>query len=439
MRVAMVMPMAPESAIADVMLQAVPALFEEWDLDIWCPTEDAYLNGPVRVRPYAQPHQAVLDELSYYDLVVYVLGDSPWHARILPLALRLPGLVVLHDASLTNLVRTSAIEQDEMAALVAHVESVYGPSAAATIRTAQVENGRDGWLRFCAEVPLGEYVVGRSLGAVVHSQWHARSVDGYLLGDVTVAPLPVPSVRTHFAAGPSTARPLLDSLPDDAVLLVTLGTVNANRGIDTLLEAIASDALLTEKVHLWAVGSVEDNTRLDLSRTARSLGLQDRFRTVGRVGDASLEAILQRADVAAALRDPVLEGQSASVLTQLLSGIPVLVLDHAHYSELPDDVVLKISPSDRVTGIRDALRMLVERPEERAALGERGRSYVLSTRTGDAYAEGLLDAGRRALAARPAVHLVEDVGARLRRLDLADRPAVAERVTALAFDLFDLA
>ena len=96
---------------------------------------------------------------------------------------------------------------------------------------------------------------------------------------------------------------------------------------------------------------------------ARARGTEFVFRHTKNVGDrvedarralagwrdslddwAQLQEVLARADVAVALRDPVLEGQSASVLTQLLSGTPVVVYDHAHYSELPDDAVVKVAP-----------------------------------------------------------------------------------------------
>src|SRR5665647_3609519 len=84
MRVAIVMPMSPESAIADVMTQAVPELSQHWDLEVWCPTEANYRPCPVPVIPYDAPGQDVLDALASRDLVVYVLGNSPWHSRILP-------------------------------------------------------------------------------------------------------------------------------------------------------------------------------------------------------------------------------------------------------------------------------------------------------------------------------------------------------------------
>ena len=434
MKVAMVTPMAPESAIADVMMQAIPELSTKWDLEVWCPAEANQRPCPVPVTQFSEADADVLSTLSDFDLVLYVLGDSPWHSRILLLARRLPGLAVVHDASLTNLVRTTAIAQGELESLIRRVEEAHGSSAAEIMRTAAPPGGRDAWLRFCADVPLDDYALHGSLGAVVHSRWHARRVDGLLLGDVTVAPLPVPSSRIGFDMDESAdARRLLEDLPDDAVLLVTVGMVNANRCIDLLLRAIGDDPVLAARVHLWSVGPAEEGARAHLVGIAGSLDIEDHFAVCGRVSDSFLQAILTRADIAAALRDPVLEGQSASALTQMLSGTPLLVYNHAHYAELPDAGTVKIDPGAGVHGIRAALRGLVDDPAERARRGERARDYVLTSRSGAMYANALITAGQRALAAKPAAHLSADVGARLRRLGLAEHPVVMDAVTDLAF------
>jgi len=77
MKVAMVTPMSPESAIADVMTQAIPDLSAWWDLEVWCPSEASTRPCPVRVRPYEHADVDVLNALARYDLAVFVLGNSP--------------------------------------------------------------------------------------------------------------------------------------------------------------------------------------------------------------------------------------------------------------------------------------------------------------------------------------------------------------------------
>lgn len=436
MRVALVTPMSPQSAIADVTTQAVPDLSQYWDLDVWCPSEKTYRPCPVPVLPYDSPGPDVLEALGRYDLVVYVLGNSPWHSRILPLAHRLPGLVVVHDAALTDLVRITAIESNRLDDLADHVERQYDSEHAEIIRRATALVTPDEWLQFCAEVPLDDLAVRGSLGAVVHSRWHADRLEGLTFGDVTVAPLPVPSTRLpgEETAG---ASHLLHAIDDDTVLLVTVGSVNANRKIDLLLDALAGQEEFAS-VHLWVVGPAEDFVFTDLRDGARRRGLADRFTMTGRVTDQVLQEILSRADLAAALRDPVIEGQSASVLTQLLSGTPVIVFDHAHYSELPDDVVLKVSLDDPVTSLRACLRRVTTDRQERERFGARGRDFVLSSRGGASYAAALRSAADRAAAAIPRAHMAEDLAERLRRLGLDDESAVLTAAADLAFDLYDL-
>jgi glycosyltransferase involved in cell wall biosynthesis len=444
MRVAVVMPMSPESAVADVMIQAIPDLRIRWEIDVWCPSEAKHRPCPAPIKPFASATNDVLNALAEYELVVYILDDSPLCASILNLARVIPGLVVLHDASLTTMIRSAAVETGTLDELVARVTAVSGADQAEILRDPDRTGGPEGWLRFCAEVPLTDVAIEGSLGVVVHSMWHAQQVDGLTLGDVTVAPVPVPvpvpSARLGFDVG-ETDEPsrLLADLPDDAVLVVSIETVNAGRQIDVLLRAMADADVLGRRVHLLAAGPFDDQTSTDLLRLAQSLGLEDRFAVTGNADLSSLRKFVARADILAVLRDPVLDGQSASLLTQLLSGKPVIVYDHAHYSELPDDVAVKVDPLDATAGVRQALRLLVDDEGERERRGECARDYVVRSRSGTAYAAALFEAGELALAAKPRLYLGTDLGERLRRLGLDREEAVVDAVTALAFDLFDLA
>ncbi len=437
MRVAMLTPMAQDSAIADVMLQAVPDLAREWDLEIWYPADPSPRPCPVPSRSFGALDTDAVVELAEFDLVIYVLGDSPFHAAMLPYLRRVPGLVVLHDASITNLIRTAAVRDKSLDEVVSEVEELHGEEAAEILRVGYAPGGPLKWLEFCAQVPLDHVALQRSLGAVVHSDWHARRLDGMSLGEVTVAPLPVPTGRSREkserARGPIDKA--LASLSPSDILVVTVGHVNANRLVDEIVAATAD--VNNGNVHVWAVGHVEAAARSELRRRVVELGLSERFTLTGRVDDALLADILARADIAVALRTPVLEGQSASVLTQMGAGLPVVVLNHGHYAELPDDAVVKVDPDNVRLGLVEALQRLATDPAERASRGSAAREYV-GARSGSAYAEAILVAGERALAARPLNVLAADLNRRLERLRLHRQAAVLDTATDLAFELFDL-
>jgi len=439
MKVAMVTPMSPESAIADVMVQAIPRMLEECDVEVWCPTGSDHRPCPVAVIPYGEADSDTLSALAAYDLVIYVLGNSPWHSQILPLARALPGLVVLHDVAMTDMVRHSASVRGELDVVARRIADESTPEDAQIFRRGLHPDGTPGWMRYSEQTPMSDYAIETSLGVVVHSRWHAGLVNGRTLGDVTVAPLPVPSPSIGFSINDQEdAADHLHGLPADAVLVVTVGAANANRRIDALLDAVASDPALASRVHLWSVGPTLAAYGDELRAHAASLGMADRFVVTGAVSDALLHEILNRADIAAALRDPVLEGQSASVFTQMLAGLPLVVLDHAHYAELPDDVAVKVDPRDVVASVRTALLRLVDHPQERVEAGLRGRDFVLSTRSGAAYGERILEGAHRAIASRPLVLMSIDVAERLRRTGLNGHRVITTLVADLAFELFDL-
>jgi glycosyltransferase involved in cell wall biosynthesis len=285
-----------------------------------------------------------------------------------------------------------------------------------------------------------DLAVCNSLGVLVHSAWAAARVDGLTFGEVSVAPLPVPTAEIGF--GPSTSAPVtrdvLAGVPDSAKALVSVGAVNQNRCIDRLIEAVAEDPVLRESVHLVVAGSISRTMERDLLLLASEWGIKSQVHLLGTVSDAELERVLGRADVCAVLRDPVLEGKSGSLLTQMLAGAPVVVYDHAHYSELPPEVASKVDPSGPVQELSAAIRHLVTDDEERRSMGKAAVRFVESTHTGEAYAKALVHAGEGALGTRPLLHLTTDVASRLQMLGLHDHPVVAAATADTLFELYPL-
>lgn len=340
---------------------------------------------------------------------------------------------------MTDMARHSAAARGVLDVVARRVADDSTLEGAEIFRRGLHPEGTPGWMRFSEQTPMSDYAIETSLGVVVHSWWHASLVDGCTLGDVTVAPLPVPSPQVGFHVDQHEETALdLRMIPDTAVLVVTVGAAHVNRRIDAMIEAISSDAVLASQVHLWSVGPTDEVYSEKLRAYADEMGLAGQFAVTGAVSDELLSEILDRADVAAALRDPVLEGQSGSVLTQMRAGLPLVVLDHAHYAELPDSAVVKVDPQDVVRSLRTALRRLVDHPQQRSAVGDGGRDFVLTTRSGAMYGERLLEGVRRAIAARPVVRMSMDVAERLRRTGLNEHAVVTRMVADLASELCDL-
>jgi glycosyltransferase involved in cell wall biosynthesis len=422
-RLAIVTPMVDTSAVGRVMAAGAAELARRHDVELWCPSIPPRMRTTLPLRDFEDATPALARALAELDLAVFAIGDSPWHAEILRLAQAVPGLIVLHDVSVANLVTGLWTREGRTHELGGEVDAWYGPEVADEFMSALSTPGQ-AWLEVCSRAPLVEAVLAGSLGVVVHSAWAAGRVEGMTLGEVTVAPLPV-GVPAAATAVPEQ----LADVADDAVLIVTLGHVNANRGLDALLDAVAADEVLRARCHVAIVGEHSATMGHLLGSHAERVGLGDRVHLTGRIDDGALAAILERATICVALRDPVLEAKSASLLTQMRASNPVLVLDHAHYAELADDCVVKVPLPGTADQIRAALRGVVDDPAAGAARGARARTFVAEQHTASAYADALAVAAGRALETRPLVATVAALAGRLDRAGLAGQPA-AERVLA---------
>ena len=88
-----------------------------------------------------------------------------------------------------------------------------------------------------------------------------------------------------------------------------------------------------------------------------------------------LWALMAACDACLNLRAPTMGETSGSVVRQLSLGKPVVVSDVGWFSELPDEVALKIPVDEReVETLHAALELLATRPEVRRAMGRQRRS-----------------------------------------------------------------
>src|SRR5690606_27015819 len=95
-RMAYVSPMPPvPSGIADYSAELLPALREYYDIDVIIAQSEPPGRGAeglaVRDAGWFDAHA------HGYDRVVYHFGNSPYHAHMVGLLRRHPGVVVLHD------------------------------------------------------------------------------------------------------------------------------------------------------------------------------------------------------------------------------------------------------------------------------------------------------------------------------------------------------
>ena len=345
MKVAYFSPMPPEaSGIADYSALLLPALRRHADVEV------------VKRRAKRPPRGV--------DLSVYHIGNNPdAHGWILDALRRAPGLVVLHDFVLHHLVAGVTIGRRDGHGYLDAMEREHGVVGRLLAHGVLDKRLPPLWEARPEEFPLAGEVLRLATGLVVHSRYvaeRARAV-GF---EGRIAQIPHPAwPDPGVAAADLAAEPLIGAF----------GNVNASKRVPQLLEAFARIRAERPGARLLLVGATSPG--FDLDRRLQRLGLPaDGILREGYVDEPRLWALMAACDIHVALRSPTMGETSGTVIRALALGKPLVVTDAGWFSELPDDVALKVSVGDReVDDLAAALRLLAERPDARASMGAAAR------------------------------------------------------------------
>ncbi|WP_031340937.1 glycosyltransferase, partial [Xanthomonas maliensis] len=113
----------------------------------------------------------------------------------------------------------------------------------------------------------------------------------------------------------------------------TFGVVNPNKRVEWVIRAVAADPELARHVDYRVLGPCSDDERARLHGICEEVGFQG-LTLEGRVSHERLLEGLAEADVICCLRDPAVEGASASAIEGMQSGAPVIVSNAGFYAEL---------------------------------------------------------------------------------------------------------
>jgi glycosyltransferase involved in cell wall biosynthesis len=222
------------------------------------------------------------------------------------------------------------------------------------------------WESRPADFPLPTFVLEHATALIVHSRYvrdQARAAG--FTGPIAVVPHPAwrpPGIASERVA--------------NGTVLGCFGVVNASKRIPELLRATAAVRKQHPELTLLLVGPTSPG--FDLDRRVQRLGLDDAgLVREGWVDETRLWALMAGSDVLVNLRHPTMGETSGSVIRGLSLGKPLVVSDVGWFSELPDDVALKVPPDDdEVATLTAALELLAARTDIRDAMGANAASLA---------------------------------------------------------------
>jgi glycosyltransferase involved in cell wall biosynthesis len=432
MKIAWLTPLAQRSAIGRVSAGVVRALLAQKHEVVVIRSErdrnDAEATHFVPTQTVWWQDTSPTDIELQNDAIVLNFGDNyDFHAGTLAFVDKVPCIGIFHDFYLYSLFNRwlahsglgENVHQRE-------VDYTYGDHARglATLawqNTAPIE-------RIAQEMPMTEWLARRCGAALAHSQFYKWRLDNSCPGPVAIAPL-------CYDARPVTSLP---DRRDGLVTITTVGVINPNKCIDALIKSIVSSPQLREKCCVRLVGPITPAEHTRLEDLCKHTGF-DKLSITGEVDEETLIEELDRADILSCLRNPVLEGASASAIEGLKAGRPLIVADAGFYAELPDEIVFKVPAGVDLPRLTVVLETLVNDENLRRNAGAMAKKWALDRFTGAAYVSTLEGLLAEFINAKPLLGVGRRVGEQLASLGIEPGGLPIARISSKMAQLFGAA
>lgn len=379
-RVAYFSPLPPSrSGIADYSAELLPHLAGQVDVTVFAENPAILDISGLSVRPASNFPR----EHAEFDVSLYQMGNSDQHELIYSMLLQYPGIVVLHDYFLHHFIRHRTVGRADWVAYERELRYALG-GAGRDLAHAIKRGNADAPL---FEEPLNQRLIDASLGLIVHSQYAARQARIYR-PDLPLAVVPA-LVEPHTG---HTLRGRL-ALPKNAVLFGSFGQITTEKRTDAALRAFRGMLERYPNARYLLVGDPQPD--VDLGILLDQLGIGDAVHRAGYVENLD-EFVnwIHTADVVVNLRQPTVGETSAVALRAMAAARPLIVYDHAWYSEIPDAAAMKVPPGDD-SALQQAMESLAQSAEMRRRMGQAGQEFVLEccspARVAAAYADFIRD------------------------------------------------
>lgn len=375
MKVAYYSPLPPErSGIADYSELLLPHLQERLDVHV--------VKKGARKPPRGT------------DVALYQIGNNPLaHHWIVDALNKRRGVVVLHDYVLHHLIAGLTLGRGDRNGYLDAMQREAG--VVGRLLGHAVVDGLIPplWESRAHEFPLAGTVLDRADGLIVHSQYVESMArrDGYS-GPIWRIPLPAwPDPPQHGSV----------DLPEGrSPVIGCLGNVNPSKRIPQVLAAFARLREKHPAALLVLAGAPSPGFDLSAHLEADGLRNGEDVLVRGYVPEDELWALMAACDVCINLRWPTMGETSAAAVQVLSLGKPLIVSDVGWFSELPDEVVVKVPVDDLEPDmLAAALELLADDPSLRRQLGQAGLEYVARDhsvrRSADLYVHAIEDAAGR--------------------------------------------
>jgi len=372
MRIAFFGVLSPiRSGVADYCQNLLPELKKLMGIDVFIDDydpDDKGITAQSEAFNYLRFERRL--ETERYDAIVYQMGNDLHHRFMYHYVFNFPGIVVLHDFNLhpsrASMLRASADE----ATYATELEECLGPKGR---EIARLVMAGDQFNALLDTFPMNEKVLRSSLAAIVHNPLVKRMVE-MAAPDITVSlvNMGIP-VRKKVLKKAQARRKL--NLALGKFIVLCPGFVGPHRKPDVTLDGFAKFAKKHPNALLVFIGDADP--RADLAGKINHRGLTKSVRLASYVPDLTFNNYITASDVVLNLRTSSIRETSATMLTAMSLGRPVIATRLVHNCHLPTGTCLSVehSPTE-ADDVAQRLEQLWSNPKEGDRIGKAAQTYI---------------------------------------------------------------
>lgn len=389
---AYVSPLPPQqSGIADYSAELIEQLERFYEIHLIVP-EIIDFDPVVADRFPIHTVQWFEENSHWFERILYHFGNSNVHQFMFGLLERKPGIIVLHDFFLSNVLYNLDYMVPGSDLFRRALFHSHGYSGLAHRQT-------HGAVESVWKYPANKFVLDQATGVIVHSSFSTELAEEWY-GPASARNWRILPLLRGKPAGRMPKRETIRrsfDIADDELLICSFGMMGPTKLNDVLLDAYLDlPPALRRRCRLVYVGGGDPGPYgKELEQRLVDHGLGDAVTITGFVDADTYRDYLQIADVAVQLRGQTRGETSASVLDCLLYGTATIVNDNGANAALPDSVLFKLPAEFTTEQLKQALVTLCEDPVERLGLAARGQTLVETehapARVGKLYAEAIED------------------------------------------------
>ncbi len=371
-RLAFISPLPPEkSGVADYSAELIPHLAKYYQIELIldqasldAPWISAHL--PVRSVAWFRAHA------SRYQHLLYHVGNSPMHQHMFALFEQHPGIIVLHDFYLGNILG----HLDQSGYLPGIFTRALYQSHGWSALLAQQQTGfsESTWNYPCNRIWLEQ-----AQGVIVHSNYPRQLAQQWYGPQAAADWHTIPHLRnplTHQTER-NTARAELKLpwLTPEAYIICSFGMLGPTKANHQVLDAWLQSPLANDPLcHLIFVG--ENDGGSYGSTLKQRIQTQTHIHITDFVSTSTYRTWLQAANGAVQLRTHSRGETSGAILDCLLYGLPTIINAHGSAAELPDHAVIKLPDAITTSALANALEQLWQSPILQQNLKHAAQNYL---------------------------------------------------------------